>query len=89
MSEETLNIDTTPLVKNKAYSYKNILRCICLVIILAIFCISELAILSAIFIIFTISYVIIASFGAIYLSALGIKNLSKYYQEKNKNISNN
>ncbi|MFV9984819.1 MAG: hypothetical protein AB8V03_04240 [Francisella endosymbiont of Hyalomma asiaticum] len=89
MSEETLNIGKTPLVKNKACSYKNILGCICLVIILAIFCISELTILSAIFMIFAIFYIIIASFGVIYLSALGIKKLLKYYQKKNKNIRNN
>ena len=89
MSEETLNIGKTPLVKNKACSYyKNILGCICLVIILAIFFISELTILSAIFTIFAIFYFIIANFGAIYLSALGIKKLSKYYQ-KNKNTRNN
>ena len=88
MSEKTLNIEAH-LAKRKAYSYKNILGCICLVIILAIFCISEIAILLGIFMVFAIFYIITVSFGAIYISAAGIKKLSNYYQEKNKNIRNN
>ncbi|APD50028.1 hypothetical protein [Francisella hispaniensis] len=89
MSEETINIDKSHLAKKKACSYKNILGCICLVIILAIFCISEIAILLGIFMVFAIFYIIILSFGVIYISAAGIKKLSSHYQEKNKNIRNN
>ncbi|APC92064.1 MULTISPECIES: hypothetical protein [Francisella] len=89
MSEKTLIIDKTRLAKNKACSYKNILGYIFLVIILAIFCISELAILSVIFIISTIFYIIIAIFGGVYLTAICTMKLSEYYKEKNKNISKN
>ncbi|AJJ47097.1 hypothetical protein [Francisella tularensis] len=87
MSEEILNIDKTPLTKNKACSYKNILGCICLVIILAIFCISELAILVGIFMLFAIFYIIITGICAIYILLVGIKKISKYYRQKN--IHNN
>ncbi|MDE4955497.1 hypothetical protein, partial [Francisella tularensis] len=71
-----LNIDKTPLTKNKASSYKNILGCICLVIIRAIFCISELAILLGIFMLFAIFYIIIPGICAIYILLVGIKKIS-------------
>lgn len=74
-----ISIDKQPTKKLKTCSSKRIIGCICLVIILAIFCAAELVVMSAIFMVFAFSYVVIAIAGGVYLAWLGgVKVLSRY-----------
>ncbi len=49
MNQESLNINKEPNPANRICKYRNIFGCICLIAILAIFFITELAILVGIF----------------------------------------
>ena len=74
-------IDKQPIKKLKTCSYKSILGCICLVIILAIFCAAELAVMK-IFMVFAFSYVIIAIAGGAYLLWLAVMKAISCYKNK-------
>ncbi|MEY8702300.1 hypothetical protein AB4F11_04655 [Francisella philomiragia] len=82
MNQESLNINKEPSPANKICKYSNVLGCICLIAILAIFFITELAILVGIFLTFAAFYMVIAGCVAAYLIWLGILRLSKYLKEK-------
>ncbi|GMN89568.1 hypothetical protein fsci_10540 [Francisella sciaenopsi] len=82
MNQESLNINKEPNPANRICKYRNIFGCICLIAILAIFFITELAILVGIFLTFAAFYIVIAGCVAAYLIYLGIMRLSKYLKEK-------
>ena len=73
------------IAKKSTCSYKHIACCICLVIILAIFCVLELAILVGIFTIFIGFYIAIIIFGGIYALGFSLFKLSKHYKSKKSN----
>ncbi|QEO56428.1 MULTISPECIES: hypothetical protein [Francisella] len=80
MNQESLNQE--PNSANKICTYRNVFSCICLIAILAIFFITELAILVGIFFVFATFYVAIAGCVVAYLIWLGALRLSKYLKEK-------
>ncbi|MEY8768058.1 hypothetical protein [Francisella philomiragia] len=82
MNQESLNINKEPNPANRICKYRNIFGCICLIAILAIFFITELAILVGIFFVFATFYVAIAGCVVAYLIWLGALRLSKYLKEK-------
>ncbi|QLE78983.1 hypothetical protein FLM55_04230 [Francisella sp. Scap27] len=68
--------------KQKKCPYKKIFGNTCLVIILAIFCTLEIAVLGLIFAIFLVVYIAILIAGACYLSYVSIRNIIKHYSNK-------
>ena len=75
-SFETDNKIKKPCVYKKALGY------ILLVIILALFCILEIAVLVLIFSVFSAFYVVIFAAGILYLMYRGLKKISQHYTNK-------
>ncbi|QIW09579.1 hypothetical protein [Francisella sp. LA112445] len=87
MSENNPEINKTAISNKPACSYKTILGCICLVFILAVFSLTELAIMVGIFMLFIFFYVAIVVLGGIYLLFLTAMKFSKFLKErKNSNL---
>ncbi|MED7787490.1 hypothetical protein [Francisella sp. 19X1-34] len=84
MSENNPEINETVISKKSTCSYKNFLGCALLVFILAVFSLTELAILVGIFMLFIFFYVAIAVLGGAYLLFLTAIKTSKYLKEKKK-----
>ena len=62
--------------------YKKTLGSILLVTILVLFCMLEIAVLVAIFSVFSIFYILIFSVGILYLIYVGLKKVSLYYKDR-------
>ncbi|AIT09250.1 hypothetical protein LO80_04210 [Candidatus Francisella endociliophora] len=84
MSNSTALQPQEPIKNPKSCSYKNFLSCICLVTILTIFCIAELAVMTTIFAVFASFYMIIAIFGGAYLLWLSARKVISHYTNKEK-----